>query len=352
MDNSLTNAATVSGCPVCGQGLSYSDSVCDECGAILALRMARGRRPTGLRSHLTAVHRRFAAVSRFFRDRHGFYIVTALLTTALTAAVIAGVFARRSAVEIAPRAERSEANRSAVDRPQRLDRRQATVPAAGSSAPHETRPPRGWTSLGMVAAAVLGTLFSAVAVSSGRRRRHDRAAETRAWSASTRMTQAAAIGAAFCLGLAVALLVVVSMGSPAVEPSAALATMEPQHDDPWRRETSTLSHRLSALDARLASLESTRPASSARPEGGPSRATASKGGPRSVEVVGEPESSGTWFSAAPADDHVGTSVSAADVLRPPRVAAASLRDRVWEDIVRDWEHVKRTVRELLPRDAR
>jgi hypothetical protein len=166
------------------------------------------------------------------------------------------------------------------------------------------------------------------------------------------MTQATAIGAAFCLGLAVALLVVVSMGSPAVEPSAALATMEPPHDDLWRRETSTLSHRLSALDARLASLESTRPASSARPEGGPSPTTVSKGAPRSVEAVGEPETGGTGFPAAPADDHVGTSISAADVLRPPRVAATSLRDRVWGDIVRDWERVKRTVGELFPRDAR
>jgi hypothetical protein len=317
--------------------------------------MTRARRPTRLQSRSIAVRRRFAAVSRFFRDRRGFYIVTALLATALTATVMAGVFARPKAVEIIPRTERSEAKPPAVDGREQPDRRHTMAPTTGSSAMHETRAARRWTTPGMFAAAGLGVLFSAIAVNSRRRPRPDRGTVTPTWITSTRMTQAAAIGAAFCLGLTVALLVVVVMESPPVQPSAALATTEPQRDDRWRRETSTLTERLSALDARLASLESTRATAVAEPprtSPASSPTTASEGARGSLEVVGEPEGSGTWFPAVPARDGAGASMSTADVLRPPRVAAASLGDRVWEDIVGDWERFRRTVRELFPRDAR
>src|SRR5688572_2213846 len=119
MKNSLLVAATASACPVCGQRLSSSNPVCSECGAILALRMTRERRPTTVKSRFTCVvHRQFAAVSTFLRHRAGLYIIMAVVATALAAST-AGVLAARRAVETAPRVERSEAKRSAVDGGQR-----------------------------------------------------------------------------------------------------------------------------------------------------------------------------------------------------------------------------------------
>jgi predicted nucleic acid-binding Zn ribbon protein len=352
-----------SACPVCGQRLASSDQICNECGAILAVRLTRARRPTTVKSRFTAVvHRQFAAVSRLGRDRGGYYIVAALIATLLAAAVIAGVFGRRSAVEIAPRAERSEAKRSTVlDDQRQLERRNATTHAAGASTTRATRSPRGgWTTPGMFAAVVLGAVLGAVAVTSARRRRHHLAGDTPAWIASGRMTQAAYVGAAFSFGLAVALAVVLAMESPVVaHPPAAFATVEGERVDQWRRETSTLSERLRVLDARLASLESTRAGDRAalqqptRPRlDRDSRPSESGRAARPVDATDEPERSTTSSPAVPAHEEASTTISAADVLRPPRVARASLGDRVWDDIVRDWERLRRSVRELLPRDTR
>ena len=350
-----------SACPVCGQRLASSDQICNECGAVLALRLTRARRPTTVKSRFAAVvQRQLAEVSRLGRDRRGYYIVAALLVTLLTAAAIAGVFARRGAVEIAPRAERSETKRSTVlDDQRQLERRVATTRAAGAS-PQATRSPRdGWTTAGMVAAAVVGAVLWAVAVTSARRRRHDRTDDTPAWIASGHMTHAAYVGAAFCCGLVVALAVVLAMESPVAQPPAAFATVEGERVDQWRRETSTLSERLRVLDARLASLESTRAGDRAalqqptRPRlDRDSRPSESGRAARPVDATDEPERSTTSSPAVPAHEEASTTISAADVLRPPRVARASLGDRVWDDIVRDWERLRRSVRELLPRDTR
>jgi predicted nucleic acid-binding Zn ribbon protein len=357
----MTAAASI--CPVCGQRLASSDPVCEECGAILALRMTRVRRSTTVKSRFTAVvHRQFAAVLRFVRDRRGYYIVAALLATALTVAAIAGVFARRNAIEIAPRAERSEVKRPAgLDNQRPLERRDTPTRETGSSTAHATRSPGGgWTTLGIFAAVVLGAALGAVSVTSARRRRHQRAADTPAWIASGRMIQAASVGAAFCFGLAVALAVVLAMESRVAQPPAALATVEGARADQWRRETSTLSDRLSVLDARLASLESTRAGeragrqqpTSPRVERDPSPTPESARAARPVDATAEPERSATSSAAVPAHDEGSATISGADVLRPPRVAMASLRDRVWDDIARDWERLRRRVRDLFPRDAR
>jgi predicted nucleic acid-binding Zn ribbon protein len=354
--------ATASACPVCGQRLASSDPVCNECGAILALRMTRARRSTTVKSRVTAlVHRQFAAVSSFVRDRRGYYIVAALLATALTAAAIAGVFAPRSAVEIRPPAERSVVKPPAVlDDQRQLERHDTTTRAASASTTHATRSPRGgWTTVGMFAAVVLGAVLGAVSVTSARRRRRrQRAADTPAGIASGRMTQAASVGAAFCFGLAVALAVVLAMESPVVQPPAAFATVEGERVDQWRRETSTLSERLSVLDARLASLESTRERAArqqpTRPvlERDPSRPSESGRAARPVDAAGEPERIGISSPAVPAHEEASTTISTADVLRPPRVATTTLGDRVWDDIVRDWARLTRSVRELFAGDAR
>jgi len=361
-DEEARMITAASACPVCGQRLASSDQICNECGAVLALRLTRARRPTTVKSRFAAgVHRQFAEISRLGRDRGGYYIVAALLVTLLTAAAIAGVFARRGAVEIAPRAERSETKRSTVlDDQRQLERRVATTRAAGAS-PQATRSPRdGWTTAGMVAAAVVGAVLWAVAVTSARRRRHDRTDDTPAWIASGHMTHAAYVGAAFCCGLAVALAVVLAMESPVAQPPAAFATVEGERVDQWRLERSTLSERLSVLDARLASLESTRAGeraarqqpTSPRLELDSSRTTESGRAARAVGAADEPARSAAASPAVPANEAASTTITAADVLRSPRVATATLADRVWDDIARDWERLRRSVRELLPRDTR
>lgn len=344
MKNPRMVVATASACPVCGQRLSSSDPVCSECGAILALRMTHERRPTTVKSRFTAiVHRRFIEVSAFFRNRLGFYIIMAVLVTVLGVAM-AGVFAARPPVETVPRADRPEAKPQAGDGGQRQVERQVdTAPPTGTVTTHGTRSPRGgWTIVGMFAAAALGALLWALSATLARRRRHDRAAGTPASIASGRIIQAASGGAAFCFGLAVALAVVLTMESRVAQPTAALATVERE-----RHETSTLSERLSVLDARLASLESRRAGErTAREQPGPARAA------RSVDTVAEPESSASLGPAVPTHDEASTPISTADILRSPRVATATLGDRVWDDIVRDWERLTRSVRELFARDAR
>jgi hypothetical protein len=304
-------------CPVCGQRLSSSDSVCTECGAILALRMGH---PTGA-SPVEAVTSPFTALSRALHDRRGFYMILALLLTALSFAAVAGIFAPRSStVEI--RTERSDGNRVAGIDDQRQSYRPEDKRAHGGQPEiHATRSPLGGsTALGMISAAVLGALLCAVSVQSARRHHHDRLAGTPRWVGARRLTQAASVGAAFCFGLAAALAAVLVAESRLALPPAALATVQGEHVHRWRDGTSTPSERPSVVDARLASPESTH---------------AAKGD-----------------SAAPPHDQASAKPPTADVLRRSPMAAASLGERVLDDVARDWERVRRTVRNLFSREFR
>lgn len=334
-------------CPVCGQRLLSSDSVCTECGAILALRMAH---PLGA-SRVESVTSRFTALSRAFRDRRGFYIILALLLTALSFAVLAGIFAPRSStVEIASRTERSDGKRVAsIDHQRRLDRPEDRGPRGGQPQIYGTGSPLGGsTALGMISATVLGALLCAVSVKAARRR----------------LTQAASAGAAFCFGLAAALAVVLVGESRVALPPAELATVQGERVHQRRDGASTPSERPSVLDARLVSPESTharkgeaqqrptRPASIDGLQRDPSWTTGRGGVARPDGGSAEQDRDAISNSAAPPYDQANAKPPTADVLRSPRVAAGSLGERVWSDVARDWERVRRTVRNLFPRELR
>lgn len=335
-------------CPVCGQRLSSSESVCTECGAILALRMAH---PLGA-SPVEAVTSRFTALSRALHDRRGFYMILALLLTALSFAALAGILSPRSStVEI--RTERSDGNRVAG-----LDDHKG--PRGGQPGIHATRSPLGGsTALGMISATVLGALLCAVSVQSARRHHHARFAEKPRWVGARRLTQAASVGAAFCFGLAAALAVVLVGESRVALPPAALATVQGERIHQWRDGASTPSERPSVLDARLASPESTharkgeaqqrptRPPSVDGLQRVPSGTTGRGGVARPNGGIAEQERDAIWNSAAPPYDQANAKPPTADVLRQPPVAAASLGERVWDDVARDWERVRRTVRNLF-----
>lgn len=340
-------------CPVCGQRLLSSESVCTECGAILALRMAH---PLGA-SPVEAVTSGFTAVSRALHDRRGFYMILALLLTALSFAALAGIFAPRSStVEI--RTERSDGNRVAG-----LDDHKG--PRGGQPEIHATRSPLGGsTALGMISATVLGALLCAVSIQSARRHHHGRFAEKPRWVGARRLTQAASVGAAFCFGLAAALAVVLVGESRVALPPAALATVQGEHVHQWRDGASTPSERPRVLDARLASPESTharkgeaqqrptRPPSLYGLLRDPSGTTGRGGVARPNGGIAEQERDAIWNSAAPPYDQANAKPPTADVLRRPPVAAASLGERVWDDVARDWERVRRTVRNFFSHEFR
>ena len=331
-------------CPVCGQRLSSSDSACTECGAIFALRMGR---PPGA-SPVEAVTSPFTALSRALHDRRGFYMILALLLTALSFAALAGIFAPRgSTVEIG--SERSDGNRVAGSEDQRQRYRpEDKRPRGGQPDIHATRSPLGGsTALGMISAAVLGALLCAVSVQSARRHHHDGFAEKPRWVGARRLTQAASVGAAFCFGLAAALAAVLVAESRVALPPAALATVQGEHVHRWRDGTSTPTERLSVVDARLASPESTHAVKGDAPQR-PTR-------PPSVDGLQRDPSWTTGrgeVAAAPPHDEASAKPPTADVLRRSPVAAASLGERVLDDVARDWERVRRTVRNLFPLEFR
>jgi hypothetical protein len=362
--------AAASACPVCGHRLSPTDFVCTECGAVLALRAAHGCGPSTAdraKSRFIAVcHRGFStlrsAIPKVVPGQHRwFYVVVALLATALIGAAVAGIFNRPdSAVDRGPsrNRERLEAQRAALpDRQSQFhrqeERRQSAVPPKA----YQTRSSFvGSTALGMIGAGVVAALLCVVAVKSQRRRRDDQSADVRA----RRMTHAVSVAAAFSFGLAVALAVVHLTESRVVQPLPALAIGEGEHVDQWRREASTLKERLGLLDARLASLESTR-AGDGQVRQQPARIAAIDHLPRNASrpaappsgAVSAQESNDVSNASVPADYEASVKPATADVLRPPRVPAGpTVADRVWNDVLRDWQHVRRTIRDLFPRDWR
>jgi hypothetical protein len=197
----------------------------------------------------------------------------------------------------------------------------------------------------MISATVLGALLCAVSVKAARRR----------------LTQAASAGAAFCFGLAAALAVVLVGESRVALPPAELATVQGERVHQRRDGASTPSERPSVLDARLVSPESTharkgeaqqRPTFIDGLQRDPSWTTRRGGVARPDGGIAEQDRDATSNSAAPPYDQANAKPPTADVLRSPRVAAASLGERVWSDVARDWERVKRTVRNLFPREVR
>jgi hypothetical protein len=373
---------TASICPVCGQRLS-SGFVCSECGAIPSLRGVRASGPSAAASvtsrFIDICRRGFSAltsaVSKLLpEDRRWAYGVVALLATAILVAAVAGIFGGpNSTADRRPRSnrERAEAAPAAVlDRQSQSQRSEERRWTAEPLEVSQARSPyAGSTALGMIAAIIGAALLCAFAVASARRRRQHRSADDSEPLGTRRMTYASAVAAAFCFGLASALAVILIAQSRTVLPLPAFAVIPREHTDPWRREASTLKERLSVLDARLASLEATRTGEgSARqqptrtaaiddvqreaPQSGPGR------GARRSEAVGRQE--GAAVSNAPVPPaHLEASVKPpiADVLRPPLRPARvreglTVGDRVWNDILSDWDNVKRSIRDLFPRDYR
>lgn len=333
-----------SGCPVCGQRLSATQSVCAECGAILALRDVRAPGTSTaerVQACVLSVGRRLSTLASasstvVHGSRRRASVIVALLATMITVAAVVESFhrprpmldpGRRTQVEL-PEAKRA----AALDRSNDSRRPADGARAAGPSKTDRTPSPvLGSTALGMISASVVAALLCAFALTSHRRRHHHRSIDDPGLVRARRMTQAAGVGAAFCFGLAVALAAVM-VTSRVVEPPSALATVQGGGDQ-WRGEASTLKERLSVLDARQASLEARRAEGQAGPQ--PARTAAI-----------DPDLLA----------HAGTTASLpmSDVLRPPRVAGGpgqSVGDRVWNDILRDLERVRRTVRDWFPRDA-
>jgi predicted RNA-binding Zn-ribbon protein involved in translation (DUF1610 family) len=363
-----TALAAASACPVCGQQLSSADFACAQCGAIMALRAVRARglsTADRVKARVLAVcHRGFSTLRSTVPKlvpghRRWFYVVVAVLATTLIAAAGAEMFGRRdSAAHIAPSNNREL---PAAERAPVLERRQT----AGPLEANRTRAPLiASTGLGMIGATVLAALLCAVAVNSERRRRHDRSADTAGHVRARRMTQSASVAAAFCFGLAVALAVVLITESRLIRPLPAVAIGEGERVDQWRREASTLKERLSVLDARLASLESTR-AGDGQVRQQPARTAAvdhlqrdaSRTPPerpaRPSDAVAGQESNDVSNASVLANYEASVKPPTADVLRSQRApAAVPVTDRIWNDILRDWEHVRRTIRDLFSRDRR
>ena len=367
----------LSACPVCGQRLSSTDFVCTECGAILAVRAARAYAPSTadrVKSRLIGVyHRGFSALTSAVPKllqgrRRSFHVVVALLAAVILVVAIAGILGRpNSRVDSGSRnlPERPETGRAAIaarqGQPQRPEEPPQTAVPSKSS---QIRAAYGGSAaLGMVGATVLAALLCIFAVKSERRRRQDGSAGQAGHVRAGHMIHAASVGAAFCFGLAVALAIVLITQSRAVSPLPMPAVVEGEHVNQWRRETSTPKERLSGLDARLASLESTRPGEGARQQ--PSRTAAidraqrdaavtaaGRRAPRN-EAVGGHESAAV--PSAPAATQLEASVKppAADILRARGVRAyPTVADRVLDDVWRDWESVRRSIRDLFPRASR
>ena len=333
----------VAACPVCGERLASTKSACSECGAVLALRLAdaaRRRLPEAVRPHVEHLYGRTRSIASAARTalverRRGAGAVAALVVTIAMFAVLVTVILgpgntplRRSVVTTG---ELRPSNRTAPETqppsPPRASPRHASAPPATDR-----------SSLGLgnpIALAVgvmaLGAMFGTIGVVTRRRR-----TPRRPWIVSS-----AAVAAAFCCGVAAALIVVAAVDQQRLFASAVPAAGDPQSVDAWRREAYTLKDALTMLKARVASLGSTQAAGEA-PAGSQ---------PASARLPGQhdEERAVATTSTSPAEDAASTSPTA-DILRPPRVAATTLGDRVWSDILRDWERVKRTVRELVGLD--
>ena len=306
----------VAACPVCGERLASTKSACSECGAVLALRLAdaaRRRLPEAVRPHVEHLYGRTRSIASAARTalverRRVAGAVAALVVTIAMFAVLVAVILgpgntplRRSVVTTG---ELRPSNRTAPETqppsPPRASPRHASAPPATDR-----------SSLGLgnpIALAVgvmaLGAMFGTIGVVTRRRR-----TPRRPWIVSS-----AAVAAAFCCGVAAALIVVAAVDQQRLFASAVPAAGDPQSVDALRRERSTLKDALTML-------------------------TGEHDEERAVATT----------STSPAEDAASTSPTA-DILRPPRVAATTLGDRVWSDILRDWERVKRTVRELVRLD--
>jgi hypothetical protein len=303
----------VAACPVCGERLASTKSACSECGAVLALRLAdaaRRRLPEAVRPHVEHLYGRTrsivsAARTALVERRRVAGAVAALVVTIAMFAVLVAVILgpgntplRRSVVTTG---ELRPSNRTAPETP---------PPSPPRASPrHASAPPAtDRSSLGLgnpIALAVgvmaLGAMFGTIGVVTRRRR-----TPRRPWIVSS-----AAVAAAFCCGVAAALIVVAAVDQQRLFASAVPAAGDARFVDALRRERSTLKDALTML-------------------------TGEHDEERAVATT----------STSPAEDAASTSPTA-DILRPPRVAATTLGDRVWSDILRDWERVKRTVRELV-----
>jgi hypothetical protein len=358
-------------CPVCGQHLASTDPVCTECGAILALRAPRAREVYAtdrVKSRLLDVWYRgisalTVAISTLMHHRRRLYVIVALVVATMIAIMaVAGLFSRfRRPAEIAARETRQHVEVRREPAPERQSQLPRAAERVGSVTTSRTRPSAASSmALGMLGAAVLAALLGAVAVNDERRRRRAAPASEVVAMRLRRRTQAAAVAAAFCFGLAVALAVVLATQPAVVLPLPARATVERERVDQWQREASTLKERLSSLDARLSSLESTRggegtagqqPARTA----GADRVARSgpKRGDRPAGTIAEQEANAVSAAPLPPPYAASTRSSTADVLRSPRVASeGNLGERVWIDIQRDWERVRRSVRDLIPGESR
>jgi hypothetical protein len=356
----LIAPAAASACPVCRHGLSSSDFVCTECGAVPALRRADGSDPSTadrVKSRFIAVYHRGSstfrsALPKLVRgDRRWSYVVVALLATALFGVAVAGLVNRRdSVVDRGPSRNREplQVQRPALpDRQGQVHRQEERRQSAGPPKANQTRSSSaGSTVVGMIGAGVAAVLLGAVAVKSQRRRRDDQSADNPERVRARRLAQAASIAAAFFFGLAVALAVVLSTASRVVQPLPAHSIVEAERVEQWRREASTLKERLSVLDSRLASLESTR-TSEVPVRQQPGRA------PRPSDAVAGEESRDNSNASAPAHYDASLKPPTADILRSPQMPAGpTVAGRVWSDIRRDWEQVRRSIRGVLSSDSR
>jgi cytoskeletal protein RodZ len=324
--------AGVVACPVCGRRLLPTEAACSECGAVLALRVpdgARRRLAAAVRPHVDVARRRLAAavtprVDRLYgrmrsivtaalttlaqRRRTGLAVAALVITLAMFAVLVAAVFSPRNIA--APGLATTTGESRATTRTQPAPQPSAVEPSRAPSAapPAIPRPAVGLDTpmtLAMAATAI-GAVVGTIAVVSRRRR-----ALRLSW-----IVNSAAVAAAFCFGLAVALLVVATVERQRMFASAVPTVGGGQSPAAWQREASTRPRDPVERDeSRAVTMISTSP----------------------------PEEAAATVSTA----ETAARPSTADVLRPPRVAAVNLSERVWDDIVRDWERVKRTVRDLV-----
>jgi hypothetical protein len=277
--------------------------------------VARRRLAEAVSPHVDRLHLRMrsivtAALTLLARRRRtGLAVAALVITLAMVAVLVAALFSPRN-ISVP-----SFATTAAEVRPT------ASRPAGGLHNPMALA----------VAATALGAVVGTIAVVSRRRR-----ALRRSW-----IVNGGAVAAAFCFGLGVALLVVATVERQRMFASAVPTTGDGQSADAWRREASTLKEALTVIDARLSSLESTHPAGETPTRPQPVR---------SRDPVERDESRAVTMVSTPPRDEGAVKPATADILRPPRVAATNLGERVWGDIVRDWERVKRTVRDLVRLD--
>ena len=317
-------------CPVCGQRLASTAAACSECGAIRALRVpdvARRRLAAAVGPHVDVARRRVAEavrphVDRLYgrahsvvsaalttlaqRRRTGLAVAALVVTLAMFAALAAALFSPRNISGPSVATTTGEARSTSRPAPVKQapsaaepSPRNSPAPPAISSAPVGLQNPLALA----VAATTIGAIVGVVAVVSRRQR---------AWRLSW-IVKGAAVVTAFCFGLAAALLVVATLERQRLFASAVPLPVDKQPTDARLREVSTGKEALTVVDARL-SLSRDNVAAN----------------PPTVDTAAKPPT--------------------ADILRPPRVAPTHLSARVWGDIARDWERVKRTVRDFVRLD--